>query len=113
TKGCNPRRDARNKLVFSFVEIVRRLKPRWFVMENVEGLCSLDEGLFYEALLKEFKDIGYPNAEGKVLNAADYGIPQQRKRLLIIGNRTGHIIPWPKKKFFAEPKDWQSLFTTV
>ncbi len=44
---------------------------------------------------------------------ADYGVPQLRKRLIIIGNRTGHIIPWPKKKFFAAPKDWQKPFRTV
>ena len=40
-------------------------------------------------------------------------MPQKRKRLIIIGNRTGHIIPWPKKKFFEEPKEWQSKYRTV
>ena len=107
TRGYAPHLDPRNRLVFAFVDFVRSLKPRWFVMENVPGLATLDDGEFLQALLKEFRKAGYPNAEARVLNAADYGVPQLRKRLVIIGNCTGHIIPWPKRKFFADPKDWQ------
>lgn len=107
TKGYSPHSDDRNKLVYSFLDSVREINPRWFVMENVQGLANLDKGLFLKTILEDFKSIGYNNVEVKLLNAADYGVPQLRKRLVIIGNRTGHIIPWPKKKFFAEPKDWQ------
>lgn len=113
TKGYDPHIDPRNKLVYAFVDVVRRLKPRWFLMENVPGLANLDGGLFLEALLKEFKSIGYGQIDHQVLTAADYGVPQLRKRLIIIGNRTGHIIPWPKKKFFDNPKDWQKPYRTV
>jgi len=69
--------------------------------------------LFLEELIKEFKALGYDQTEFKIINAADYGVPQLRKRLIIIGNRTGHIIPWPKKKYFENPKDWQKPFRTV
>lgn len=113
TRGYDPHKDPRNKLVYAFIETVRTVNPRWFVMENVPGLANLDQGLFLKALLEEFRGIGYKNAQARVLNAADYGVPQLRKRLLIIGNRTGHIIPWPKRKFFAEPKEWQGYFRTV
>lgn len=113
TRGYEPHLDPRNKLVFAFVEAVRRIKPRWFVMENVPGLANLDGGMFLDLLLKEFREAGYHNCEVRVLNAADYGVPQLRRRLLIIGNRTGHIIPWPKRKFFAEPQDWQDPYRTV
>lgn len=113
TKGYDPHTDPRNKLVYAYLDIIRELKPRWFLMENVAGLANLDKGLFLDSLIKEFKDIGYENTEYKVLNAADYGVPQLRKRLIIMGNKTGHIIPWPKKKFFKEPKDWQKPFRTV
>ncbi len=113
TKGYDPHIDPRNKLVYAFLEIVEKTNPRWFVMENVAGLASLDKGMFLEKLVEEFKQIGYGNTEYKILNAADYGVPQKRKRLLIIGNKTGHIIPWPKKKYFEEPKDWQKPFRTV
>jgi len=51
--------------------------------------------------------------EARILKAADYGIHQLRKRLVIIGNKTGHIIPWPKRKYFDEPKDWQKPYYTV
>lgn len=113
TRGYTPHEDPRNKLVFAFVDFVRSVRPRWFLMENVPGLANLDDGEFLKVLLQEFRDAGYPNAEFRILNAADYGVPQLRRRLIIIGNRTGHIIPWPKKKFFAEPKDWQDMHRGV
>lgn len=113
TKGYDPHIDPRNKLVYSYVDAIKRLNPRWFVMENVAGLLTLDNGFFIDSLMDEFKALGYTNVEYKVLNAADYGVPQLRKRLIIIGNRTGHVIPWPKKKFFKEPKDWQKPYRTA
>lgn len=109
----DPHGDPRNRLVFSFVALVRELQPRWFVMENVPGLRSLDKGWFLERLVEEFHKAGYRNTEWRVLNAADYGVPQLRRRLLIIGNRTGHVIPWPKPKFFESPRDWQKPWRTV
>ena len=113
TRGYNSHEDSRNKLVYAFIKIVERLSPRWFVMENVPGLANLDKGLFLDSILSEFHQIGYPNAEARILNTADYGVPQIRRRLLIIGNRTGHIIPWPKKKFFPEPKEWQDKYRAI
>jgi len=113
TKGYAPHDDPRNKLVFAFIDIVRKVAPRWFVMENVPGLANLDEGLFLKALLDDFVLAGYKQVEARILNAADYGVPQTRRRLIIIGNRTGHIVPWPKRKFFANPRDWQDQYRTV
>lgn len=113
TKGYEPHEDPRNKLVYAYLNFVKEIQPRWFVMENVPGLANLDKGMFLESLVKEFKEMGYPNTEFRILNAAEYGVPQKRKRLLIIGNKTGHIIPWPKRKFFEKPKGWQKSFRTV
>lgn len=113
TKGYDPHQDARNKLIFSFVDFIERVKPRWFVMENVPGLASLDEGRVLEALVSDFRRAGYKNSEARIINAADYGVPQLRRRLLVIGNLTGHIIPWPKRKFFPEPKEWQDAHRSV
>lgn len=113
TKGYKPADDPRNKLVYSYIEAVRRLQPRWFIMENVPGLANLDKGLFLENIVEELKSCGYDQCEYRILNAADYGVPQLRRRLIIMGNRTGHVVPWPKKKYFADPKDWQDAYRTV
>ena len=113
TRGHDPEKDSRNKLVYSFIDVVSKLSPRWFVMENVAGLANLDDGLFLKNIVKKFKKLGYKNVEARILNTADYGVPQLRKRLIIVGNKTGHVIPWPKKKFFNEPKDWQDPFCTI
>lgn len=113
TRGHDPDKDPRNKLVNAFLDILTELSPRWFVMENVQGFASLDDGQFLKDILKKFKKAGYKNVEARILNTADYGVPQLRKRLVIIGNKTGHIIPWPKKKFFKEPRDWQDPYSTV
>lgn len=111
--GLNPRDDPRNRLVFSFVDTVAKLNPRWVVMENVAGFASLDDGWFVEQLVIELKRLGYTSIDYRILDAAHYGVPQRRKRFLLIANRTGHIIPWPKKKFFEVPTDWQKPFRTV
>jgi DNA (cytosine-5)-methyltransferase 1 len=105
--------DPRNRLVFSFVDAVKKLSPRWVVMENVPGFTTLDGGSFVTKVVDEFKQIGYSNVEYRILDAADYGVPQRRKRFILIANRTGHIIPWPKKKFFDRPFDWQKPHRTV
>jgi len=107
TKQYNPKLDPRNKLVFTFFDYVKILKPEWFVMENVAGFKSLDNGEFVKKLENVVKELGYDNFDYRVINTAEYGVPQQRKRFLFIGNRTGHIIPWPKPKYFLNPKDWQ------
>ncbi|MFO0203355.1 MAG: DNA (cytosine-5-)-methyltransferase, partial [Alphaproteobacteria bacterium] len=111
--GLNPREDPRNRLVFSFVDTVAKLNPRWVVMENVAGFASLDDGWFVEQVVAELKRFGYSNAEHRILNTADYGVPQRRKRFVLIANRTGHVIPWPKRKFFESPEDWQKPYRTV
>ncbi|MGH7013986.1 MAG: DNA cytosine methyltransferase [Stellaceae bacterium] len=113
TKGYEPHTDSRNKLVFAFIESVRRLQPRWFVMENVPGLANLDGGQFLGVVLEDLRGCGYANVEARILNAADFGVPQLRRRLLIIGNRTGQIIPWPKRKFFESPQEWQDRYRAV
>lgn len=112
-RGLDPRRDPRNRLVFSFVDTVEKLMPRWVVMENVAGLVSLDDGSFVDRVVTELRRIGYNQIDHRVLDTADYGVPQRRKRFVLIANRTGHIIPWPKKKFFDAPKDWQKPHRTV
>lgn len=112
-QGLNARDDPRNRLVFSFVDTVGRLNPRWVLMENVAGFASLDEGWFVEQVVKELQSLGYYTIEHRILDTADYGVPQRRRRFVLIANRTGHVIPWPKRKFFETPEDWQKPYRTV
>ncbi len=113
SKDYNPHEDDRNKLIFTYLEYVKYFKPKWFLMENVQGLTTLDGGSFLKALIKEIEDLGYNNHDYKIINTADYGVPQKRKRFILIANRTGNIIPWPKPKYYENPEDWEKPYRTV
>lgn len=80
--------DDRNKLVFEYVRLVREIKPKYFVFENVPGIASGKHKKFLAELLEQFDDIGYTVASPyKVLDASHYGVAQARKRLILIGTR--------------------------
>lgn len=113
TQGYDIANDKRNRLVYAYLEIVKTIKPRWFLMENVPGLASIHDGKLLDSLIASFKKAGYTNTEYRIVNAADYGVPQKRRRLIIMGNRTGNVIPWPKRKFFESPEDWQDPYRSV
>ncbi len=90
--------DARNNLVFEFSRIVRELQPRYFIMENVPGLDTSQYSPILTRLLGEFETAGYVIAQPvMVLNAADFGVPQKRQRLFLLGTRLGaKAIHYPK-----------------
>lgn len=87
--------DPRSSLSIRFADIVAKKKPRFFVMENVDGLLSMD---IRHILVKLFKKADY-NAEVKVLDAIDYGVPQFRKRPFFVGFLNGEgalgLLPTP------------------
>ena len=76
--------DERNKLYLAVIETVKTFKPKAFVIENVPGMATLYNGEIKEEILKRFKKLGY-NIDCKILCAADYGVPQMRKRLIFMG----------------------------
>ncbi|HET9592378.1 MAG TPA: DNA cytosine methyltransferase [Solirubrobacterales bacterium] len=78
--------DSRNRLVFDFFRLVSALRPRYFVMENVPGMAAGGHTAILQNFLDEFERNGYVAAP-KVLNAADYGVPQLRRRLIVMGSR--------------------------
>ena len=112
-KDYDPHLDSRNALVYTYVDYIKSLNPKWIVMENVAGFTTLDDGFFLEYLIKEIEELGYKNHDYKIINTADYGVPQTRKRFILIANRTGNIIPWPKPKYYKNPKDWQNPYRTI
>lgn len=75
--------DPRNYLYKSFVDVVSKVHPRFFVMENVKGMQKVKE-----QVIEDFKKIGY-STTAHILNARDFGVPQNRERLIYIGNRVG------------------------
>jgi DNA (cytosine-5)-methyltransferase 1 len=113
TKDYDPHTDQRNKLVFTYLKYVKRFKPKWFMMENVPGLPTLDDGWFLDELIKEIEKLGYKNHDWKIINTADYGVPQKRKRFILLANRLGQVIPWPKPKYYEYPSDWQKTYRAV
>lgn len=89
TRGYCPKDDSRNKLVYEYIRIVQETNPKFFFMENVKGFMSLDNGMFIEEVIKIFKEMGYKNIWCEIVCSADYGVPQKRYRMFMIGNRLG------------------------
>ena len=87
--------DPRNSLVRHYVRLLEGIRPKWFVMENVEGLLTNDGGLHVRDAVEAFLGAGYSVNLEKVY-AQGYGVPQRRKRVLIVGNRTGHDFVFPE-----------------
>lgn len=80
--------DERNSLIMEFVRMVRALRPYTFMMENVPGLVHYE--LFKEARHILENELGY-HVDHKIVNVKDYGVPQSRKRLVLVGSRLGEI----------------------
>jgi DNA (cytosine-5)-methyltransferase 1 len=80
--------DERNFMFKYFVAVVGYIRPRYFVMENVPNLLTAENGYFYKEAAELFKAKGYALQSG-ALNAADYGVPQNRRRAVIIGKLGG------------------------
>ena len=86
----NPKRlgvkDERGKLFFEMCRILRERQPKCFIAENVKGILTANKRSAFPLIIKEFEDSGY-DVQYKVLNSADYGVPQKRERVIIVGFR--------------------------
>lgn len=78
--------DERNKLYLEMIRVIRDKLPKFFLAENVKGILSIGKGQIFRNILSDFRALGY-NVEYKLLNAADYGVPQKRQRVIIVGIR--------------------------
>jgi DNA (cytosine-5)-methyltransferase 1 len=89
--------DPRNDLVFEFARLVRELQPRYFVLENVPGLLSPSYATVMRRLVNRLRRAGYSVPMPKVLNARDHRVPQVRRRVFLIGWRSGQPnLAWPQ-----------------
>ena len=87
--GLRDTHDPRNTLIFHFARLVKELHPKAFVMENVTGLNMGATRAVFEAFLEEVTSLYNVTLPVQVLNAVDFGVPQARKRLFVIGIRKG------------------------
>jgi len=86
--------DPRNSLVFHYIRLVLELQPKFFVFENVKGITLGNHRTFVTEIINQFEEKGYKvRKEYKVLNAAEYGVPQNRERLFLLGCRYDVELP--------------------
>jgi len=102
TVGKRDINDERNYLYLQYCRIVEQVQPDFFVLENVKGLLTLNNGAFKEDIINRFSKLGY-EVEYKVLNASDYGVPQNRSRVFFVGM---------KNKKFQFPEALKCKITT-
>lgn len=91
--------DKRNFLYKEMLRVIRDKNPKFFVAENVKGILSIEKGKVFEMIRKDFEELGY-KVDYRLLNAAEYGIPQCRERVIIIGNRLGVENIFPQKTHY-------------
>lgn len=100
-------KDERNFLYKEMLRIIKDKNPKFFVAENVKGLLSMEKGKVFEMIKKDFESLGY-KVDARLLNAAEYGVPQARERLVIIGNRLGIENPFPTPTHWVDSKQYKS-----
>lgn len=100
-------KDERNFLYKEMLRVIGDKKPKFFVAENVKGILSMKKGKVFDMIKKDFKKLGY-NVDAKLLNAAEYGVPQARERVIIIGNRIGVKNPYPTPTHWVDSKKYES-----
>lgn len=105
--GRRDKSDPRNMLFGEYVRVINEIKPKYIVLENVEGFMDMqfmgykgitnikypDGSVTPNILRSELHEIGYNTLEPRILNAADYGVPQRRNRIIFIGYREGLTPP--------------------
>ena len=107
--------DTRGTLFFEIARIARVKKPTYLLLENVKGLLSHDKGRTFETILKTLDELGY-DAEWQVLNSKDFGVPQNRERVFIVGHLRGRsrpkIFPLTEadKVYYQSPKTQEEIY---
>lgn len=112
THGKRKADDPRNFLFHHFVRLAKEIRPKCILIENVQGLLTYDKGYFKDKIIEELKTAGY-HADAKVLCAADYGVPQLRRRIFFLATRLDVPITFPAPTHSGEPQLWLRPYVTV
>ncbi len=100
--------DDRANLFMQYKRILLILQPKAFVFENVMGILSMDKGRFFERVKKEFEEIGYI-LKHQILDAVNYGVPQHRERVILVGFRGDNNFEYPAPTHGAGLKPYVTL----
>jgi DNA (cytosine-5)-methyltransferase 1 len=101
--------DKRGQLIVYFVEMISVLNPKVFLVENVQGLLTHNKGETLKYVLNEIDKLGQYQVSYKLINANDYSVPQNRKRLVIVGTRNDITTPF----CFPEPHEYKPILSDV
>ncbi|WP_313100944.1 DNA cytosine methyltransferase [Epilithonimonas sp.] len=88
--------NPKNWLFKEFIRCTKLIRPDWIVIENVKGLLNLEKGFFLNEIFKDLNDLGY-TVNYKILNSVDFGVPQKRERIFIVGSRHGIAFDFPSQ----------------
>ena len=88
--------NSNNSLFYEYIRQIKELTPDWFVFENVEGITSYEKGTVVKRLEEEFSKLGY-KTKWDVLTASDFGVPQNRNRFFMVGNKNNIDFIFPEK----------------
>jgi DNA (cytosine-5)-methyltransferase 1 len=99
--------DERNFLYREMLRIIKDKQPKFFVAENVLGILSLAGGKVFQMILNDFSNLGY-KVEYRVLLASDYGVPQNRQRVIILGNKLNKENKFPAQTHYAQASIFSS-----
>ena len=104
--------DPRNSLVFEYLRIISEIKPKYFVFENVPGIATGEHRQFLDELIHEFEILGYQIEKPvRILDASEFGAPQKRRRLIILGSRADMPkASYPRPKHGKQKMDAGGLF---
>ena len=94
-------KDTRGTLFFDLFQYIKLQRPKYFILENVKGLVRHDKGNTFKTIMDSLESLNY-TIYHKVLNTKDYGIPQNRERIFIVGFSDTHTFEWPETKI-TEP----------
>ena len=108
----NIEHDPRNKLYIQYGRFLRKYEPKAFVFENVPGLLSANKGQHFKNLKAYFRKIGY-EVHHNTLNAADYGVLQTRKRIIIVGWKKSNDFGFPEIKKIVEKFTVNDIFSDL
>lgn len=104
-RGFNSKRGL---LYQSMAEVVKKTQPILFVAENVRGLLTMDKGKTFKTIINHFSNLGY-HVMPQLYLATDFGVPQKRERIIMVGTKKGVLPPFEHPKPILKQKEWITL----